>query len=572
VSNAGLASAAGWRHVARGRRRRSSDEVVAAALAWALAIGLFLFLVAPLVALLAKAFQARDGQFVGWRNVLELGSEPRLRDALANSAGLAAVTVAIVLPLALGFAFALARSRLWARPLWRAIALSPLLAPSLMPAISLVYLFGNQGLLKAWLGGLSIYGPLGIVMGEVFYAFPHALLILATALAVTDARLYEAAETLGAGRFRRFMTITLPTARYGLISAGLVVFTLVVTDFGVPKVIGGQTNVLALEAYKQVIGQQNFGKGAVVGLLLLFPAVLSMAVERWIARGHGSAMSGRSVAYRAGRNRWRDLALGGLCALVSAFLVALLGTAVAAAFMKLWPYDLHLSLAHFDFDQVDGGGWSAFGHSIVLALLVSTVGAAIVFGGAYLVDKTPAPRVAAGMIRAFVLLPMAVPGLVLGLGFIFFFDSPANPLHGLYGTMAILVIATIVHFYTTSHLTLSTALRQLDPEFESVAHSLQRPWWVSFWRVTLPLCLPAMLDVMRFLFVSSMTTVSCLIFLYTPDTLLASLAVLNMDDAGDTAAAAAMATLIVGASWIATLVLDALGLLLGRRTRAWRAH
>ncbi|GAB3252413.1 ABC transporter permease family protein [Chitinimonas naiadis] len=550
---------------------RSGDERWAGALVWLMAAVLLLFLGWPLLSILFKALQARDGSFVGLANLWELAAEPRLRTAVWNSVYLAVLTLTLVLPLALAFAFALTRSRMWGRPVFRLIALVPLLAPSLMPAISLVYLFGNQGLLKSWLGDASIYGPLGIVLGEAFYTFPHALLILATALSVADARLYEAAETLGASKLRRFLTVTLPNARYGLISAAMVVFTLVVTDFGVPKVIGGQTNVLALEAYKQVIGQQNFGKGAVVGLLLLLPAVLSFVVERWLARGHGAAMSGRSVAYRPRRNRLRDGALWLLCTGVSGFLLALLGVAVAAALMKLWPYNLNFTLAHFDFDQVDGGGWLAFYNSLKLAALTAGFGVVVVFGTAYLIDKTPAPRLPSALIRSLVLLPMAVPGLVLGLGYIFCFNNPANPLHGLYGGMAILVAATITHFYTTAHLTLATSLRQIDPEIEAVARSLKRPWWTSCLRVTLPISLPALLDVGRYLFVSSMTTVSCVIFLYTPDTVLASVAVLNMDDAGDTAAAAAMATLIVASSFLATLLMNALGWWLNRRAQAWRA-
>ncbi|HEY9101905.1 putative 2-aminoethylphosphonate ABC transporter permease subunit [Chitinimonas sp.] len=549
---------------------RSRDEQLAAGLVWLLAAALLLFLAWPLSAILVKALQARDGSYVGLANLWELAAEPRMRVAVWNSVYLALMTLGLVLPLALAFAFALTRSRIWGKPAFRLAALVPLLAPSLMPAISLVYLFGNQGLLKSWLGDASIYGPVGIVLGEIFYTFPHALLILVTALSVADARLYEAAETLGAGKLRRFLTVTLPNARYGLISAGLVVFTLVVTDFGVPKVIGGQTNVLALEAYKQVIGQQNFGKGAVVGLLLLLPAVLSVLVERWLARGHGAAMSGRSVAYKPGRNRGRDALLWLFCGGMSAFLLALLGVAVAAALMKLWPYNLSLTLDHFDFDQVDGGGWLAFRNSLKLSGYTALLGTALVFVCAYLNLKTPAPRLPAALIRSLALLPMAVPGLVLGLGYIFCFNNPANPLHGLYGGMAILVAATIVHFYTTAHLTLTTSLRQIDPEIEAVARSLRRPWWRSCLQVTLPISLPALLDVARYLFVSSMTTVSCVIFLYTPDTVLASVAVLNMDDAGDTAAAAAMASLIVASSLCATLLINAAGWLLNRRAQAWR--
>jgi iron(III) transport system permease protein len=255
---------------------------------------------------------------------------------------------------------------------------------------------------------------------------------------------------------------------------------------------------------------------------------------------------------------------------VSVFLLALIGTAVVASFIKLWPYNMHFSLSHYDFANVDGGGWLAFRNSLKLGALTAVVGCAVIFAGAYLAEKTPAPRPVAALIQSLALMPMAVPGLVLGLGYVFCFNRPGNPLHKLYGTMAILVISTVVHFYTTGHMAIMTSLRQIDGEVEAVARSLQRPWWTTCRRVTLPITLPALLDVVRFLFVSATTTVSCVIFLYTPDTVLASVAVLNMDDAGDTASAAAMATLIVATSLAVTLALNGLGWLLNLRAQAWR--
>ena len=548
----------------------AGDERLARVLSCLMAALLLIFLAWPLAEILAKALQSADGQFLGLRNLRELLTQPRLLDSAWNSVILAALATALVVPAALLFGFALTQSHIRLKPLFKVIALSPLLTPSLMPAISLVYLFGHQGLLKGWLHGHSIYGPLGIVLGEAFYTFPYALLVLVTALGVADARLYEAAETLGANRLRRFMTVTVPNIRYGLVSACLIVFTLVITDFGVPIVVGGQTNVLALEAYKQVLGQQNFQKGAAVGLVLLLPALLSFAAERWLARGRSGSFSGSSVAYTARPSALRDGILWTLCAAICVFLLALIGTAVAASFIKLWPYHMNFTLGHYDFANMDGGGWLAFRNSLKLGLLTALVGCAVVFAGAYLVEKTPAPRPVAALIQSLALTPMAVPGLVLGLGYVFCFNRPGNPLHRLYGTLAILVVSTVVHFYTTAHLAIMTSLRQIDGEMEAVARSLRRPWWTTCRRVTLPITLPVLLDVARFLFVSAMTTVSCVIFLYTPDTVLASVAVLNMDDAGDTAAAAAMATLIVASSLAVTLVFNGLGWLLNRRAQAWR--
>jgi iron(III) transport system permease protein len=157
-------------------------------------------------------------------------------------------TTVITIILAFIYAYALQRSCVPWQGFFKVIAMIPILVPSLLPGIALVYMFGRQGFLNPLLFGQSIYGPLGIVIAEVFFTFPHALLIMLTAFSIADARLYEAATVLRASPAKIFFTVTLPGVRYGLISAAFVVFTLVITDFGAPKVIGGQYNLLAIAA------------------------------------------------------------------------------------------------------------------------------------------------------------------------------------------------------------------------------------------------------------------------------------------------------------------------------------
>ncbi|XZG69676.1 putative 2-aminoethylphosphonate ABC transporter permease subunit [Chitinibacteraceae bacterium HSL-7] len=547
------------------------SHVRASRLAWlagALAcITLIVLLALPLAAILGQAFN--DGGRFGLGPLVASLRSPGFIEQLGRSLKVALATAVLVVPLAYGYAAALTRTRMPLRPLFRALALIPLLAPSLLPGIALVYLFGNQGLLKDWMPG-GIYGFNGIVLGEAFYTFPYALMILTTSLAVADGRLYEAARALGAGPLRQFLTVTLPSTRFGLLSASTVVFTLVITDFGVPKVVGGQYSLLALEAYKQVIGQQNFPRGAAIGLMLLLPALLAFTLDHLAQKRQQALLTARAAPLLPRREPLRDTAALLLCSVVAALLLLVLGTAVAAALIKLWPYNLSLTLDHFDFEYVDGGGSAAFANSIRLAAITALAGTLFVFASAWLTEKVDVVRRLARPLHLLAMIPMAVPGLVLGLGYVFFFNHPANPLHGLYGTLTILVLCSVAHFYTTAHLTAVTALRQLDREFEAVAASLKVPFWVTAWRVTLPVCLPAVLDIARYFFVATMTTVSAVIFLYTPDTALASIAVLNMDDAGDTAAAAAMATLIVLASMAACAVFAVLEQLLLRRTQAWR--
>lgn len=506
----------------------------------------------------------------GLSNFIRYFSTPSLVRSISNSLLISAISTVITVSLAFGFAYSLARSRMRFKGVFRLIAMAPILVPSLLPGIALVYLFGNQGMLKSFMMGESIYGPYGIIIGSVFFTFPHAMLIITTALAISDARLYEAAVTLRASNWRTFWTVTIPSARYGLISAAFVVFNLVITDFGLPKVIGGQFNMLAVDIYKQVIGQQNFEMGAVVSVVLLIPAMFAFAIDRIIQRKQVASLSARSVVYQPKVSPRFDWMCFAYCSVIAIFIAGILLVCQYAALVKFWPYDLSLSLKNYAFDLMDGGGWSAYKNSIKLALLTAFFGTIVVFIGAYMVEKTQGFKTGRTLFQFLAMLPMAIPGMVLGLAYIFFFNNPDNPLHVIYATMTILVLCTVTHFYTVSHLTAATALKQMDNEFEAVSSSLKQPFYKLFARVSVPVCLPAILDISIYLFVNAMTTVSAVVFLYSSGTALASVAVLNMDDAGDVAPAAAMGMMILYTN-VAARTIHALvskGLL--ARTQTWR--
>lgn len=547
-----------------------TEERIASLLVLLLGLALVFAIVLPLWALLSKSFLDRSGAFVGLANYAAYFANPILVDSLVNSVLVALLSTAIVLPLAFFYAYALTRTCLPFKGAFYALALLPLFAPSLLSALSLVYIFGNQGFLKGLLFGHSIYGPIGIVIAQVNYTFPHALMILVTALALADGRLYEVAEALGTPKRRIFMTVTLPGARYGLISAGFVVFTLVITDFGIPKVIGGQFNVLATDVYRAVVGQQNFEMGAVVGMILLVPAVAAFAVDKLVNRRQVALLSARAVPYIPQPKRARDLGFMLYCLVMGIILAFALGVAVWASFITYWPYNLSLTLNNYDFARFEPQGWSPYFTSLKMATLASLIGTAIIFTGAYLIEKTNALPWVRVFAQLLAMLPMAVPGLVLGLGYVFFFNAAWNPLNVLYATLAILVINTITHFYTVSHITATTALKQIDREFEAVSASLKVPFWRTYRRVTVPICMPAILDIAVYLFVNALTTVSAVIFLYGAHTKLASISIVHMDEAGFIAGAAGMATLIVATA----IGVKALHLLLDRlafgRLQAWR--
>ena len=542
-----------------------------------MALFLVVVVLLPLFSMLSRSFQDEDRAWIGFANYVEYFSTPSLVTSAEHTLTIGVITTVIVIVLAFVYAYALTRSCMPFKGLFRGIALIPILAPSLLPAISLVYLFGNQGMIKEFMFGWKIYGPIGIVISLAFWIFPHAVLILTTALAMADARLYEAAVALRASKLRIFFTVTLPAAKYGVMSACFVAFTYSITDFGAPKVIGGWYNVLSVDIYKQVVGQWNFQMGAVVSVVLLFPVVLSFIADRLVQRRQVAQLSARSVPLEPQPNRRFDRIMLGYCLFITFILVGMLGVSAYASLIKFWPYNLNFTLDNYQFDLMDGGGWAAYWNSIKMATATAFFGTLIIFTGAYLVEKSQRFGGFRAALQLFAILPLAVPGMVLGLAYIFFFNNPTfffgyNPLIFIYHTMAILVLCTITHYYTVPHLTALTALKQLDTEFEAVSASLKVPFYKTFARVTFPVCLPAILDISIYLFVNAMTTVSAVVFLWGPETHLASVAVLNMDDQGDIAPAAAMAMMIVYTSAAVRILYGLATRGLATRTQAWRAR
>jgi iron(III) transport system permease protein len=531
------------------RLRRLAESLPALAVLAALG----LFLAAPLAMLGMLALSDDEGRLTLLVFARYL-AQPGLVRAIANTALLGAVVTAVVLPLAFTVAFALERSRLPFKGLLQGAASIPLLIPSLLPALALVYLFGRQGLLTPLLGGRTIYGFNGVLVADAVAAFPHALIVLRTALAAADGRLYEQAQILGSPPWRTFWRVTLPGARHGLVSAAVIVFSLTIADVGAPKVVGGDFEVLALTIYKAVLGRQDFHTGAAAALVLLAPSLLAVIVERIAARRQAALITSRSTRYEPPRDLLRDGALGLVSGLVGAGIVGLLGVCQWAALVRRWPYDLSLSLDQYQLDRFDGGGWSAILDSVLLGLATAVIGLACAFAGAYAAERTEAPRPLRSLVAAGALAPAATPGLALGLAYALFFDDPANPLFPLYGTFWILVVVTVVHYYTVSHLTCVSALKALDAEFEAAGRALGRGRLTVIGRVIAPLASPALTEVAVYLFVAATTTVSAVVFLYPPEVKLAAVAVLNMDDAGDSAPAAAMGMLIVYVNLAARLL------------------
>ena len=540
-------------------RAFDTDRLALWALTAAVAVPLIVFVVVPIVAILRLSFVTPEG--IGLANYVREFSSPKFSRVLVNSFNVSITTTAITVVLAYAFAYALRRTTMPLRRTCGAIALLPLYAPSLVQALGILFLFGRNGIINRTFGlGIDIYGFWGIVIADVLYSFPHAYLILSAALAVADARLYESARMLGAGPMRMFRTITLASTRYGIVAATFVVFTIVITDFGNPMVIGGDYGVLATEIYNQVAGQGRMELGAVIGVVLLVPATIAVAIEQLVTRQHHAVISERSAPLSIVPNVARDRTALGYCLLVCTMIAGVVAIVVIASFVQLWPYNMQLSLRHYRFDVQNGIAplWTSIGVSVMAAGIgvFATVAAGCV-------SRWLGP-VQAKLLYFLSVLPAAVPGMVLGLGYLLAFNSPGQPLEWLYGTLLILALCNVYHYHAQGYLIATTSVGQVSRVFDETSMCLGAGTMRTLRAVILPIIAPAAASIAVFFFVRSMVTLSAVIFLVTPSTQLAAVSVLLLDDSGQQNQAAAFSACIMAVVAIALAVFHALVWLVSR--------
>lgn len=521
-------------------RRLDADRLFGAGMVAVTGILLVVFVLVPLWAILKNSFVTPEG--IGLGNFVRYFTDARFVTIVGNTFEVGLSVTVTTLVLAYGFAYAIQRSCMPGKSVLRMIALLPVFSPSLVQALGLQFLLGRNGMINRTFGTeIDIYGFWGIYIADVVYAFPHAFLILSTALAVADARLYESAESLGAGPWRIFRTVTLPGTRYGLASAGFVVFTIVITDFGNPVVIGGNYSVLAVEIYNQVSGQANFSMGAVIGVLLLLPAALAVMGEKWIARRQYASLTSQSVPLVPQPKFGRDMAWFVYSLVMAAAILSLVAIVIYASFVRLWPYNLTLTLHHYAFDVQNGIEplWT----SIYVAIVTALLSVVFVTGAAY--ANHAFPMRASRFVYFLAILPAAVPGMVLGLGYILAFNTPGQPVYWIYDTILIIAVCNLYHYHAQGFLLATTNMKQISATFDEASATLGATKFTTVRRIILPMIWPTVLGVGVFFFMRAMVTLSAVIFLITPSTQLAAVSVLYLDDRGALNQAAAFAVCIM---------------------------
>jgi len=509
-------------------------------------LGLCVFFLHPLLSVLTRSLVDDQGAFT-LANYARLLDDPGLPRAAWHSVVIGATTTLGTVAIGLCVAMALHRSRLPGKALIRGALLLPMLAPSLVLGLGLVCLLGRNGLVHRLTGWpTDIYGFWGLLLANLMYGLPQVVVIVSAALERTPARHYDAAASMGATPWRQFVDVTLPRIRFALWAAAFLVFTETLTDFGSAVVVGGNYRVLAMEIYSEVVGQRDFAMGATLGVLLLAPALLSVWLGRLARRRQDLGDASPGHALRPERHPWRDAALGGVAALAVLSIVVTLGTVVYVSVVRLWPYDRTLTLANYLGGMPEGYGPVAT--SVGMSLLAATVGVVGVFMLSAGLRRLPGWL--ARPLQVVAALPAAVPGMVLGLGYVLAFN------HGvlstwLYGSVAIVAACSLYHYHAPTFLTMQTGMRRVPDALEDAVAVCGGDTRHVLRDAVLPFAAPAAIAAFFYLFMRSMVTLSGVIFLVTADLGLASVSVMRLDENGFLAPAAAYATCVVAAGGLA---------------------
>ncbi|WP_207736099.1 ABC transporter permease subunit [Eubacterium sp. 1001713B170207_170306_E7] len=462
-------------------------------------IGLF-FLVVIIMPLITMLTHLKDV------NIVAVISSPQFSDALKHSVIVSLTATVLSVALAYLLAWCIARTNLCLKGSFSVLFTLPMLIPSISHGMGLIILLGENGILTNLFHlNFSIYGFWGIVIGSILYSFPVAFLMILDVLRYEDYVPYEAASVLGISRVRQFLSITVPYIRKPMISVVFATFTLVVTDYGVPLMIGGQYSTLPVMMYQDVIGLLDFGKGSLIGLFLLVPALLAFLFD-FFNQDH-SSQGFVTQAFEITKNKLRDGIACGVSILTTICIFLPIAAFGILTFVKKYPINMQ-----FTFDNIlkslDMKAGTYFMNSLIIAISVSIIGVGIAYLTAYLTARSKGKS--ARLLHVISITSLAIPGLVLGLSYVLFFKGTI-----LHGTIAILVLVNSIHFFASPYLLAYNSFGKLNENLEDVGTTLGISRARMLKDVFVPQMRDTLLEMFSYFFVNAMMTISAVSFLST---------------------------------------------------------
>jgi iron(III) transport system permease protein len=478
--------------------------------------------------------------YITGTNIIAIVSGPQFKQALVNSLSSAGTGTLISIFFGYIFALCVTRTNMRRREVFTVLATVPMLIPSISHGMGLLILLGTNGILTRFFSlHNSIYGFWGIVLGSVLYAFPVAFLMMVDIFKYEDGAPYEAAEVMGIPRKNQFFAITFPYLRKPMIGVVFATFSLIFTDYGVPLIIGGRCLTLPVLMYQEVIGLLNFGKGSVVGAMLLVPAVAAFLFDILNKdRGNQNFLAQEIIKKK---NPVRDTAALIYCTLICLIIILPIVVFVVLTFIKKYPLDLNFSFANIIKSMNMGAGIFLM-NSLLIALVVSCIGTVLSYSTAYFTARTPGKS--SKILHLISITSLAIPGLVLGLSYVLFFKGSF-----IYGTLIILFLVNTVHFMASPYLMAYNSLGKLNENLEDVGRTLGVGRFSIIKDVLIPQTKMTILEMASYFFVNSMMTISAVSFLHTVRNKPISLMITQFEAQFFLEAAAFVSLLILGCNF-----------------------
>lgn len=503
---------------------------------------LVLFVIFPLAKVLLFSITDESGA-ISLASMKELFSTTRYLKTFGRTMALGVVVAVISTFIGYVFAFTITRTNVPCKGFLKTIATLPILSPPFILSLSIIFLFGKQGIITKELLGITgndVYGMGSLVVVQVISFFPIAYMTLSGILSSIDASVEDAACNMGANRWRTFWTVTFPLSLPGIISGCLLVFIQSLEDFSNPATIGGDFTTLSVEVYQIINGTYDMRKGSVLALLMLVPAMVAFLLNKyWVNKKSFVTVTGKPTQARKLMNephiKWPLFAF---CMLVAAVIILFYGTVVFGSFVRTWGYDYSLTLDQYS--RALQQGWDSLKNSMVLGLIAALLGGLLGMVIAYITAKRN--YYGKRFIEVSSVLMFAVPGTVLGIAYILAFNTGFLVLTG---TAAILVIVFVFRNMPVAIESGTTTLLQIDNSIEEASTILGAGSGYSFRRITLPMLRNAFFSGIVYSFVKAITAVSAVIFLVSPRWNLVTSKIYTLFDQAKYSQAAAFVTMMV---------------------------
>lgn len=441
---------------------------------------------------------------IGDVNISKLLLSPQFKNAFKNSMITSVSATLISVSLAFALSWAIARSQIKYKGVFTVLLTLPMLIPSISHGMGLIVLFGVNGVVTNFFNSsVSIYGFTGIIVGSVMYSFPIAFLMISDVLKYEDSTPYDAANILGFSSWDKFKAIAFPYMRKPMISVVFATFTLIMTDYGVPFIVGGKISTLPVLMYQEVIGLLDFNKGAVIGAVLLVPAVFAFILD--LMNQDEGNLSFITKTFDIKENKIRDTISYLLVVFVIIFVSLPIFAFLFLTFTNRYPSDLSFSLKNItETFRMSGGRYLV--NSLLIALSVSTLGTILAYVTGYLTARTSSKITK--FVHLIAITSLAIPGLVLGLSYVITFKNSA-----IYGTIFILILVNLVHFFASPYLMIYNTFGKINQNLENVGVSLGINRLRMVKDVFIPQTVGTILEMFSYFFVNSMITISAVSFL-----------------------------------------------------------